>query len=441
MDSARCDSPRRVRPPRRRALRAALAGAALLAAVTGCGIGSDGGSAAPVPGVTEEPCPRAVNKEHGCIYLGIISDLTVGPFTDLGTPMVVAQKAFWDRVNRQGGIGGYDVDVHTYVRDNRYDPATHRRAFQEIKGRVLALAHSLGSPTTEAILGELRSARMIAVPASYPSKWEFEDVILESGASYCFEAMNAVDYAVDQFKAKSVLSVHYPGDYGGDAAAGARIGAEARGVSFSELEIPQGAGRQEKAIQTILTRKPDLVVVTAGPAETAAIVSKTVEAGFQGRFMGNNPTYTAAILRTPAAPAMKARYLVVSPWKPFAYDSPGHTAMRQALGRVLPDDAYTSGWVLSYPLKAMLERAAANGNLTRDGVYEALSQTTTVDYEGMLPRHAGNFSGTPNAAAFRESVIARPDDREFTGSKVITDFAPGPTAKAHRLESPCYNPG
>ncbi|MFG2247429.1 ABC transporter substrate-binding protein [Spirillospora sp. NPDC048823] len=430
MVSVRFDSPK---------VRSLVAGAALLAALAGCASGADGGDASG-PGVTGEPCPKAVNPEHGCIYLGVISDLTTGPFKGLGVPMVAAQKAFWDRVNQQGGIGGYDIDVHTYVRDNKYDPATHRRAYLEIKDKVLALAQSLGSPTTEAILDDLRTSRMIAVPGSYPSKWEFEDVILESGASYCFEAMNAVDHAAGAFEAESVMAVHFAGDYGGDGAAGARIAASARGMEFSEMETPQGAGEQDEAVRAILDRRPDMVMLTVGPAEAAAIVGGTVAAGFEGRFMGNNPTWVRALLETPAGAPMKARYMVVAPWKPFASDSPGHTAMRLALGRVQPDDAYTSGWVLSYPLKAVLEKAAANGSMTREGVYKALGQVTTVDYEGILPRKAGDFSGTPNAAAYRESVIARPDETEFTGAKVVTDFTAGSTATAHRLGAPCYNP-
>ncbi|HCT77628.1 MAG TPA: branched-chain amino acid ABC transporter substrate-binding protein, partial [Micromonosporaceae bacterium] len=42
----------------------------------------------------------------GCIYLGIISDLTEGPFKALAVPITDAQKAFWKRVNQSGGIGG-----------------------------------------------------------------------------------------------------------------------------------------------------------------------------------------------------------------------------------------------------------------------------------------------------------------------------------------------
>src|SRR5690606_1969115 len=70
-------------------------------------------------GVTEDPCPEAVNPDNGCIYLGTLSDLTVGPFSPLAPAIVEAQKAFWKRVNENGGIGGYDIDVTTYVRDNK----------------------------------------------------------------------------------------------------------------------------------------------------------------------------------------------------------------------------------------------------------------------------------------------------------------------------------
>ena len=99
--------------------------AALALVATGCSRGGDGGEAAEAPGVTEKPCPEAVNDDNGCIYLGTISDLTQGPFAPLGVAITDAQKAFWQRVNEDGGIGGYDIDVTKYVKDNLYNPQTH----------------------------------------------------------------------------------------------------------------------------------------------------------------------------------------------------------------------------------------------------------------------------------------------------------------------------
>ena len=97
-------------------------------------------------GVTNEPCPQAIDGSKGCIYLGTISDLTEGPFKALAVPITDAQKAFWKRVNEQGGIGGYEIDVTTYVKDNKYNPQIHNQVYQEIKPNILALAQTLGSP-------------------------------------------------------------------------------------------------------------------------------------------------------------------------------------------------------------------------------------------------------------------------------------------------------
>ncbi|WP_019631043.1 ABC transporter substrate-binding protein [Actinomadura atramentaria] len=434
MVSARSDRP----PSRAAALLAAsvLLFAALFGAA-GCGLLSDRANAETVPGVTDKPCPHAVNRHHGCIYLGTLSDLSTGPFSSLGVPLTRAERAFWQRVNEDGGIGGYDVDAVTYVRDTGYVPSRHLAAYLEIKDRVLALAQTLGSATSEAILDDLRSARILAVPASFQSKWEFEDVILESGPPYCFSYMNAVDYMVRQGKVRRVMSVRFAGDYGADGAAGARIAARAHGLRYKDVQTPQGQAAQGAAVREILKWRPDVVLLSTGPAENAAIVSQSVAHGFKGRFLGDNTTWNAAVMKTPAAPAMRGHFLMLASWKPFATDAPGYTAMRGALGRVAPDDTYTAGWVIQYPLKAVIERAVRNGRLTRDGLYEAMKETSFVDYEGILPAAAGDFSGTANSAAFRQTVIERPDATQYTGLKVLTDYFTGQTAQRYRLDAPC----
>ena len=191
-------------------------------------------------GVTDEPCPQAIDTSKGCIYLGTISDLTVGPFKPLAVPITEAQKAFWNRVNKDGGIGGYEIDVTNYVKDNKYNPQTHNQVYQEIKPNILALAQTLGSPHTAAIIPDLKASNIVAVPASWTSVWAFEDVILESGANYCIESMNAIDYAGRQPGAKSVMAVHYAGDYGDDAAAGAKFAAEKLGLTYTDVKTATG---------------------------------------------------------------------------------------------------------------------------------------------------------------------------------------------------------
>ncbi len=100
-------------------------------------------------GVTTAACPGSTHADRGCIYLGVLSDLTVGPFRALAVPLTDGQKAFWKRVNDGNGIGGkYDVDITKYTRDNKYNPQEHVAQLRQILPNILALAQSLGTPPT-----------------------------------------------------------------------------------------------------------------------------------------------------------------------------------------------------------------------------------------------------------------------------------------------------
>jgi ABC-type branched-subunit amino acid transport system substrate-binding protein len=433
--------------PRRRLAAASLAGLAVFAA--GCrgggdggdegGNGDSGGEIATDVGVTSDPCPDAVNEDNGCIYLGTLSDLTVGPFAPLGPAITEGQAAFWQRVNEDGGIGGYDIDVGEYVRDNQYNPQVTNQVYQEIKPDVLALAQSLGSPTTAAIVEDLAAENIVAAPAGWTSLYLFQDVILESGATYCAESMNGVDYAVDTYDPQLIMSVHYAGDYGGDAAAGAKVAADAHSLQFANVETTAGTDNQAAAIGAILSQQPDVVIVSTGPADMATIVGGAASQGFTGRFLGSSPTWNPALLDSPAAPALQGLYEVMAPWGPWDSETDAHTAAREALADVeSPNDAYIFGWIWSYPLKAALEAAAENGDLTRAGLVEAIGSLESVDYEGALPEGSGNFSGDANDAAVRQTVISGVDPEASTGISVVQDFFTGSTAEAYEFTGPCY---
>jgi ABC-type branched-subunit amino acid transport system substrate-binding protein len=396
-------------------------------------------------GVTSEPCPGSANKDRGCIYLGTLSDLTEGPFAPLAVPITDAQKDFWARVNANGGIGGkYDVDVAKYTRDNKYNPEEHVAKLREIEPNVLAIAQTLGTPTTLAGLEIQKQGEIVAAPASWWSGWSFDDddLILESGESYCAESMNGLDWAAEEFgKPAKVLAIGYPGDYGGDSAAGVKIWAEANGATAQTVETAPNAtaGNQDAAVGAIAKAKPDVVFVATGPAEMAEIVGKAVASGFQGQFIGSVPSWNPAILESEAAPAVEAKYHYVAPWGPYGSDTPAHRAMDEATGGKPPaNDGYTFGWIWSYPLKAVLEMALDNGDLTRAGVREAVDQVT-VDYEGALPSR--KYGGDPSDTVVREAVIVTPDPKAPLGASVLKDLFVGPTAKGYDFTEACSTSG
>lgn len=427
---------------RRSVRRLGVLAAATTLVLAGCGR-DDGGSEADGEaslgtGVTSEPCPEAVDESKGCIYLGIISDLT-GIFAGVGVPITEGGQAFWQRVNEEGGIGDYEIDVTTHVRDNQYDPDVHAEVFAEINDEVLLMAQSLGTIATEAMLRDNDAEELIVLPATLGSNWLFEDRVLEIGTSYCAEAMNAVDYGVDELDADVVAAVHFPGDYGDDVAVGARIAAEERGAEFVDIVTGPGADQQAAAVAGVLRSEADVVVVGTGPLELAAVVGGAVSQGFEGTFIGSIPTWNAALLQSPAGPAIESSYLWATSFPGYDADTPGHEAMREAADGATPNEFFAIGWSGGYVLKDLLERVVESGDLTRAGVLAAIEEMTGgIDGEGTLPEGTGNYAGDANEAAVRVTQLFAPDASTDAGVSPQGDPFVGPTAEGYEFEEACY---
>lgn len=422
-------------------------GALLLSA---CGSDDDGDSGAIATdfGVTAEPCPDGVNQDNGCIYLGIISDLTEGPFSAQAPLIVEAQRDFWKRVNQEGGIGGYDVNVAAYTRDNKYDPQTHSQLYREIEPNILALAQTLGTPTTQAILDDMDADDVIGAPASWWSGWGFEEddngLILESGHSYCLSAMSALDWFAEQNGAPAkVQAVGYPGDYGGDFAAGSAAWAQANSAEYTGF-VQTGPNaqveNQDGAVGQILSGGANVVALGVGPLEAGEIIGKAAQQGFTGKFIGAAPTWNPALLQSPAAPAVQALLTHVAMAESYDGDSAAHEAMRAARGEDNPpaNDGYTFGWIWQYPVKAALEAAAENRDLTRAGL-RAVIDGLEVDFEGALPN--ATFGGDPAVDADRTAVINVPDPESALGIRSVATGYTGPTAEGYDYSAACVATG
>lgn len=404
--------------------------------VSGCGRDDDDKSS--TPGVTDDPCPNAVSEDNGCISLGVITDLT-GLFKGVGVPFNEGQKAFWKTVNDAGGIGGYEVDITSNVEDSTYDPDKHAAAYEKIKDNVAALAQSLGTAQTNAIIGDAKDESMLIGPVSLGSNWIFEDIAIEVGTNYCAEAMNIVDYMVDTLKAKKIAAVHFPGDYGDDAMVGARIAADARGVEFVDITTAPGAEEQAPAVSSLVKAKPDAVILSTGPIEMAAIVGGAYAAGFQKPYVGSIPTWNSAVLESAAGPAIAALYMQATAFPTWDADTPGSEAMRAAAGTATaPNDWYNLGWAGAYVMKAVLEQAIENDDLSREGIVEAATELTEVDSQGMLPAGSGNYAGDANDAAVRVTQLNKVDEKAASKVSVAVQPFTGPTAEAYDFQEACY---
>lgn len=425
-----------------------LAGCSSVSSTSSSSSGASAGSggAATGPGVTAEPCPKAVDKEKGCIYLGVLSDLTEGPFTALAVPITEAQRNYWKKVNEDGGIGDYEVDIETYTRDTKYQAAEHAKAYQQIRENVLGLAQTLGTIPTEAILPDMDADDMIGVPASWWSGNHFtssdKGLLLESGYSYCTEAMVGLDWFTDTYeKPQKVVSVGYPGDYGSDSGEGVKRWAEANGVEVTAVETGpnQVTGSQDAAVAAVKKADPDVVVLATGPGEAAELVGKLVGGGYDGRFVGSLPTWNQALLESAAADALIARYNHLVPFEQWDGTSKGAEAMRASLGGKEPKNAgYIIGWIMSYPMHAALLKAEESGKLTREGLRAAVDGLQ-VTYDGAAPEVTYGRDGKD--AAQNQVRVYAPDKGSPLGVKSAGPLFTGTTLEKVTYDAACSATG
>jgi hypothetical protein len=415
-----------------------------------------GGEVAFDIGVTAEPCENG-NPEHGCIYLGVLTDQS-GPFQSASPALVGAQRAFWAAANAAGGIGdAFDVALpDDLTEDTQYSPEVFVQKYNDIAGEIAAVAQALGTSQSIAALDDMVRDSTVAAPMTWWSGWAFDEndqgLVVEFGTNYCFEAMNAFDWSMAAVPAAgrpvptSVGILALPGDYGEDYGAGVKLAAEANGVevAWEQVVIPISAGGDEtqaEAIQKLLAEPVDIVYLVTGPSETGAIVGGAAAQGATNLFIGAAPSWNVALLGSAAAPAFEAGLYFQSAFVgPWAYDSPGHEAMRQTLGaggitEENANDFFVSGWVSQYGLKAALDAAYASGDLTKTGIAAAAGTLTDVSFDGMLANRS--YGGDPNTQFPRMSLVGAVDVTQPTGIAVVQDFFVGPTSEGLDFTAAC----
>jgi ABC-type branched-subunit amino acid transport system substrate-binding protein len=255
------------------------------------------------------------------------------------------------------------------------------------------------------------------------------------------------------------MAIHFPGDYGDDHAAGVKAAAAATGLTFINIKTDPGADRQSGAVAAILARRPDLVTLAVDPAETAVIVQGAADGGFTGMIVGASPSWDPELLRGPAASALFELYQQTSPWPPWSTDTPGHRAMREALGSAGPPageaerspessgpasqpagprEGLVAGWISSYPLKAALAAAADSGELTRAGLARAARGLRSVDYEGMQINGTNDYTGELAGLAAPSMILSPARGGGVAEVPVMREFFRGELFAGFRPDGPCF---
>ena len=298
-------------------------------------------------GVAAAPCADAtINRRATAVSIsGIISDLTVGPFSALAIPAVSRLTGLLVQceINAAGGIGGYDVIVSPPTTPST--PSTTLKltvqGYTQIEPeRALMLAQSLGHHADDRNPGPAGCRQhVVTVPATWWSGWAFSEKatamawLLEAGANYCHEAMNDFDFALSQFGADMKYGVvYYPQrlrirllDRHQDGGCGERRGGAARSIT-SRSRYPSAAMSPRRWVLILAAGARCRVHHDGAQRDGTARSEASSATAAPPSFIGTHPTWNPALVGlTDARSGASRRFYFQSDWIPGWYgDSVGH---------------------------------------------------------------------------------------------------------------------
>ncbi len=386
---------------------------------------------------TTEPPPPPLEVDYGAddfeIRVGASADLT-GPRAQVSAAMIDGQIAFFDSLNDRGGIAERRIEL--IVRDHASDLTTHVDNFAELAERselgVVILSATGDEEQTDAIRADMVEADLVGLTSSSAAAWSESGTgnVLPLGASTCVEAINAVEYLADRVVEQAEAAdeetgeeptpptlaiVSRPGAYGREGALGARLAAEALGLTVvADLDQRIGPSAPDELAEELIDADPDIVWITASPPELAQLIVGATAGGLDARWAGSGPTYNSALLNTVAAPVLADRYLHSSWHQTWGTATDEMAAVEEELATALPEgtydeaDAYTAGWLQASVVADILIGAAERGDMTRAGV-AAVASGLGSDMSGIAPEQAWSGSGD---AFVRETYLygVSPDD-------------------------------
>ncbi len=321
--------------------------------------------------------------------MGIINDFS-GPAAIIGLPLQAGVATYYEWVNSQGGIAGkYPVEL--VDADSTYNPSVAVQAYNDMKDDIAIVGNLFGTPVTTAVLESLKEDGLMAVPASLDSAWVRESNLIPWGAPYQVQVINGIDWWLNEGGGSTdqvYCSLIQDDPYGEAGQAGLDWIAPKVGITVTEVAryVPGDADFSAQ-IGQLQGAGCEVVWLTALPSAVGGIGGAAAGAGFAPTWIGQSPVWINVFAASALAPYLQENLIIVGEGSTWGDTSmPGAVAMMERMATYAPDQApdyyFAAGYVMAMASAGALEKAVANGDLSREGILKA-STEMSVDFEGL----------------------------------------------------------
>jgi ABC-type branched-subunit amino acid transport system substrate-binding protein len=328
-----------------------------------------------------------------------------GPAAQLGLQMNAGAKAYFEHVNKQGGVNGRTIELK--IRDDKYESnlaAENTRKFIE-EDKVFALFGYVGTPTSAAALPIFTEAKVPFVgpfTGAELLREPFNKQIFNVRASYYDETERIVEQLVSTGTRK--IAVFYQNDaYGKAGLAGVERAMKKRNLPIATTgTVERNTTDVGAAVKTINGVQPDAVVMISAYTSIAEFVRQMKKAGSAAQF--HNVSFVGSKALSTAlgdeGHGVAISQVVPFPWNPGIPVVKEYQQLFKAAGNKEYDFTSLEGFLAAKVFVEGLKRAGRD--LTRERFVAALESMNGVDLGGFVV----NFSPTNhNGSAFVELTI------------------------------------
>jgi ABC-type branched-subunit amino acid transport system substrate-binding protein len=215
------------------------------------------------------------------------------------------------------------------------------------------------------------------------SDWVREPNLLPIGAPYEVEFINLADWYVNQQgSADDVFCAVTVDDlYGEGSLRGIEFAADALGFELAQtVTIARGDTDFTAQLGSLESAGCQVVFAATLPVEQNAMLGQAGD--FQPTWLGALPSFISLL----ANDELYAHYYLAVDSPVFSVtDVPGMTEFNAAIqaAGVEPNAFRLAGWIQGQAVTAALEQAVADGDLSRQGILQAITEMGEQDFDGL----------------------------------------------------------
>lgn len=339
-----------------------------------------------------------------------------GPLQSVGEPARDGFRAYFEALNADGGVAG-EYPVELLIADSQYDPPSAVEQYNRMRDDVVMIGAVLGTPIINALLEQVGRDDLTVVPLSFDSAWVHEPNLAPIGTPLQTRAALAIDWAWNaQDKEGSTVCSFYQEDPFGEAShAGVEIAAEELGFEIAEA-VTYRRGDSEFSSQVSALESAGCEVIFLGAVQNVPgpALGLAAERGYEAMWLGQTGAWTESLADSAAAQYLQDNFYYLQEGPEWGdTSSPGMAEFIEAWDEHIggaPDYVALLGWTAAQAAHQVLEEAVANGDLSRQGMLDALYSVEEVTFNGL----AGDYQ------------YGAPEDRQ--PPEVVSIFSVAPDA-------------